>query len=120
MVADGPLGVGRPRAQRDLRATPRGADLRAHPVRRRARLGQVVEWEPPHRLAYLWHLRQDRADATHVEISFAPAAGGTAVTIVHSGWERLGAKGDDLRGRNRRGWGGLLPHFEAFVRDEQG
>jgi uncharacterized protein YndB with AHSA1/START domain len=82
--------------------------------------GEVVEWEPPHRLAYLWHLRQDRADATHVEISFAPAAEGTEVTILHSGWERLGAKAEDLRGRNRRGWDGLLPHFEAFVRAERG
>jgi uncharacterized protein YndB with AHSA1/START domain len=82
--------------------------------------GEVVDWEPPHRLAYLWHLRQDRADATRVEVTFAPAEEGTEVTIVHAGWERLGAKGDDLRERNRRGWGGLLPHFEAFVRDERG
>ena len=82
--------------------------------------GEVVEWEPPHRLAYLWHLRQDRADATRVDISFADAANGTEVTIEHSGWERLGAKGDDLRERNRRGWSGLLPHFEAFVRNERG
>jgi hypothetical protein len=79
-----------------------------------------VEWAPPRRLAYLWHLRQDRADATRVEISFAPAAEGTEVTIVHSGWERLGARGEDLRERNVRGWGGLVPHFEAFVRNEQG
>jgi uncharacterized protein YndB with AHSA1/START domain len=80
--------------------------------------GEVLEWEPPHRLAYLWHLRQDRADATRVEVSFTPADDGTAVTIVHSGWERLGAGGAELRERNARGWGGLVPHFEAFVRDE--
>src|SRR3954469_19561455 len=42
--------------------------------------GEVLVWEPPHRLAYLWHLRFDRADATEVEITFAPAAAGTAVT----------------------------------------
>jgi uncharacterized protein YndB with AHSA1/START domain len=23
--------------------------------------GEVTVWEPPHRLAYLWHLRRDRA-----------------------------------------------------------
>ena len=68
--------------------------------------GEVLEWEPPRRLAYLWHLRQDRADATRVEITFAAAdEDGTAVTIVHSGWERLGARGADLRERNQRGWG---------------
>jgi uncharacterized protein YndB with AHSA1/START domain len=74
--------------------------------------GEVLEWEPPRRLAYLWHLRQDRADATEVEILFVPAGDGTAVTIVHRGWERLGAKGPELRERNTRGWAGLLGHFE--------
>lgn len=73
--------------------------------------GEVVAWEPPRRLAYLWHLRQDRADATEVEITFAGDDRSTTVTIVHSGWERLGARGSDLKERNRGGWAGLLPHF---------
>lgn len=73
--------------------------------------GEVLAWEPPRRLRYLWHLRFDRADATEVEISFAAAPEGTAVTIVHRGWERLGAKGPDRRARNERGWAGLVPHF---------
>jgi uncharacterized protein YndB with AHSA1/START domain len=30
--------------------------------------GEVTVWEPPTRLAYLWHLRRDGADATEVEI----------------------------------------------------
>jgi uncharacterized protein YndB with AHSA1/START domain len=75
--------------------------------------GEVVAWEPPRRLAYLWHLRFDRADATEVEITFErePAGDGTAVTIVHRGWERLGALGPERRERNQRGWGGLIPHY---------
>ena len=73
--------------------------------------GEVLDWEPPRRLRYLWHLRFDRADATEVEIVFAPAAEGTEVTIVHRGWERLGAKGPERRERNRRGWDGLIPHY---------
>jgi uncharacterized protein YndB with AHSA1/START domain len=73
--------------------------------------GEVLDWEPPRRLRYLWHLRFDRADATEVEISFAPASEGTAVTIVHRGWERLGAKGPERRARNERGWAGLVPHY---------
>jgi uncharacterized protein YndB with AHSA1/START domain len=73
--------------------------------------GEVLDWEPPRRLRYLWHLRFDRADATEVEVLFTPAAEGTEVTIVHRGWERLGARGPERRERNRRGWDGLIPHF---------
>jgi uncharacterized protein YndB with AHSA1/START domain len=76
--------------------------------------GQVTRWEPPNRIAYLWHLRQDRADATEVEITFAAAPpAGTSVSIEHRGWERLGARGPERRGQNDRGWAGLLPHFQA-------
>ncbi len=74
--------------------------------------GEVTAWEPPRRLVYLWHLRADRADATEVEISFAAGREATTVRIVHVGWERLGARGADLLARNRRGWSGLLPHYE--------
>jgi len=74
--------------------------------------GEILDWEPPHRLRYLWHIRRDRSDATEVEISFAGRDDGTLVTIVHSGWERLGAAGPDWRDRNRQGWAGLLPHFQ--------
>ena len=70
--------------------------------------GEILEWEPPRRLAYRWHLRQSPAAATRVEISFAAASGGTAVTIVHSDWHHLAQ-----RERNERGWGGLVPRFRA-------
>ena len=76
--------------------------------------GQVTCWEPPHRLGYLWHLRQDRADATEVEIRFtATDDDGTDVSIEHRGWERLGARGPERRRQNRSGWDGLLPAFRA-------
>jgi uncharacterized protein YndB with AHSA1/START domain len=77
--------------------------------------GRVVAWEPPRRLVYTWHLRQDAADATEVEISFAAAGSGTAVRIEHRGWERLGARGPELRERNTRGWAGLLPRYLAVA-----
>ena len=70
-------------------------------------------WEPPRRLVYLWHLRFDRADATEVEVSFEPAGDGTAVTIVHRGWERLGAAAEERREHNERGWAGVLEHYRA-------
>lgn len=74
--------------------------------------GEVTGWEPPRRLAYFWHIRRDRADATDVEITFNERAGGaTRLEIVHSGWERLGDDGAAWRDANRGGWAGLLPHF---------
>jgi hypothetical protein len=78
--------------------------------------GEVTVWRPPEQLAYLWHLRQDRADATEVEIHFVPqGADRTRIEIEHRGWERLGATGGELRNRNRAGWETLLPHFVAAI-----
>jgi len=73
--------------------------------------GEVLVWEPPRRLVYLWHLRFDRSDATEVEVTFEPAGEGTAVTIEHRGWERLGAAAEERRERNRRGWEGVISRY---------
>jgi uncharacterized protein YndB with AHSA1/START domain len=74
--------------------------------------GEVTVWEPPRRLAYLWHLRRDRADATEVEIRFVPQGdASTRVDIEHRGWEALGAEAETWRDRNRGGWATLLPWF---------
>jgi mannose-6-phosphate isomerase-like protein (cupin superfamily) len=82
------------------------------PAGREEDWGEIVLWEPPRRLAYTWHLRQDRADTTEVEIAFTPQAdGSTRVEIEHRGWERLGAPAEERRERNRRGWGGVTPRY---------
>lgn len=82
--------------------------------------GQITRWEPPNRLAYLWHLRQDRADATEVQITFAAdERDGTSVSIEHRGWEGLGARGPERRQQNQRGWDSLLPRFQAAA-DQRG
>lgn len=75
--------------------------------------GQVTGWDPPSRITYSWHLRQDRADATEVEITFAHDGPGTLVSIIHRGWDALGGRGAAQRTLNERGWAGLLPHFRA-------
>jgi uncharacterized protein YndB with AHSA1/START domain len=76
--------------------------------------GEVTGWDPPHRLAYRWHIRRDRADATDVEVRFeAGDRGMTRLEITHTGWERLGAEAETWRDANRGGWAGLLPVFAA-------
>jgi len=78
--------------------------------------GEVTVWKPPTQLAYLWHLRRDRADATEVDIRFVPlGATATRVEIEHRGWERLGSAAGEWRERNRAGWQTLLPHFLAAI-----
>src|SRR6202162_2324415 len=51
--------------------------------------GEIVEWDPPHRLRYLWRIATDRGHATDVAIAFhtLPALS-TRVDVEHSGWER--------------------------------
>jgi hypothetical protein len=78
--------------------------------------GIVTAWEPPVRLAYLWHIGRESADATQVEIRFVPqGASGTRIEIEHRGWERLGAVGEERRAQNQVGWESLLPHFQGAV-----
>jgi uncharacterized protein YndB with AHSA1/START domain len=77
--------------------------------------GEVIDWEPPSRFSYLWHIRSQRDDATTVDIRFTAVTDTvTRVDILHSGWERLGAgRGQDWRDRNFGGWSTLLPHYVA-------
>ncbi len=78
--------------------------------------GEVTVWKPPTQLAYLWHLRADRADATEVEIRFVSQGdAATRIEIEHRGWERLGTAGEQARNQNRAGWQTLLPHFLAAI-----
>ncbi|HTC85939.1 MAG TPA: SRPBCC family protein [Candidatus Acidoferrum sp.] len=79
--------------------------------------GGITTWEPPRRFAYTWHLNTDRSDATDVEIRFTPGDDGmTRVEIEHTGWERLGARGEAWQQRNHAGWSTLLPYYVAATR----
>jgi len=77
--------------------------------------GEVLAWDPPHRLLLSWQLDgefaydPDTARATEVEVTFTPAGGGTRVELDHRGFERA-AMGDALRRgvSAEGGWGGLL------------
>ncbi len=91
----------------------RGADGAEHDW------GEVTDWQPPHRLSYLWHLARDPTDATVVEINFVPVGpGATHVEIEHRGWERLGDTAPLWRDRNQIGWNSLLPHYLTALTQE--
>ena len=64
--------------------------------------GEILVWDPPHRLVHSWHLGRDVA--TDVELRFIPQGDDTLVELVHSGWERHGEYAVDLRASYDSGW----------------
>jgi uncharacterized protein YndB with AHSA1/START domain len=64
--------------------------------------GEVLVWEPPHRLVQSWHLGQPAA--TEVEVRFVPDGDGTRVELEHRGWARLGAEAAEHRANYDSGW----------------
>lgn len=59
--------------------------------------GEVTVWEPPSRLAYLWHIGRGRAEATEVEIHFLPA------DLPPPGWRLSTGDGSDWEWSVTRG-----------------
>jgi uncharacterized protein YndB with AHSA1/START domain len=73
--------------------------------------GRIVAWDPPRRLAYTWHIATEPANATDVEITFAPEGERTRVHVRHDGWDRLGDLGPGWCRTNRLGWSGVVPDY---------
>jgi uncharacterized protein YndB with AHSA1/START domain len=78
--------------------------------------GVVLEWEPPHRAAFSWKPNLSAGPFTRVEVSFSPAAEGTRVELVHTGWELFGAAAEDHRRGYDSGWPRVLDRFAAAAR----
>jgi uncharacterized protein YndB with AHSA1/START domain len=75
--------------------------------------GTILDWEPPVRLRYLWHLFFDPSEATEVEVTFTAREAGTAVRLEQRGWERLGDAGPPRRDRTRQAWAAITGRFAA-------
>jgi uncharacterized protein YndB with AHSA1/START domain len=53
-------------------------------------VGRVRTWEPPSRLVFTWKNEVFAPDEdTEVEVTFAPTARGTLVTVTHRGWAAI-------------------------------
>ena len=86
--------------------------------------GQILEWDPPHRLVMAWQITHqwgyepDLARSSEVEIRFSPEpGGGTRVDLEHRHFERMGPGGQTMRTgvEGQGGWSGLLQAFAARV-----
>ncbi len=74
---------------------------------------EVLEWDPPTRLALAWHPGGAMEDANRVEVTFEEEAFGTRVQLRHDGWEKFGEEAMQRR-RNYVGpsaWGHILDHY---------
>jgi uncharacterized protein YndB with AHSA1/START domain len=75
--------------------------------------GEVLAWEPPHRVRYLWHLFFPRSEATEVDVTFTATPAGTAVRLVQSGFDALGEAGAVRRERTVQGWAAVTARYRA-------
>ena len=73
--------------------------------------GRVLDWEPPTRLRYLWHLFFDPREATEVELTFTAVPAGTAVRLEQRGWDKLGEAASPRRERTGQVWGELTAEY---------
>jgi uncharacterized protein YndB with AHSA1/START domain len=76
--------------------------------------GEVIAWDPPHRVAMSWRPHSMPEPPTELEVTFSARAGLTLVELEHRGWERLS---DGFRGSLYeiyvRGWTTTLGLFAA-------
>ena len=73
--------------------------------------GRITVWEPPHRVAFEWHIT---GIPTEVDVRFARDGDGTRVELEHRGFERL-ENGSARRDSYQGGWGSVLGRYEDFA-----
>ncbi len=79
-----------------------------------ARWGEILVWEPPHRLAYTWHPGYEPDEpTTEVEIRFTAVGDATRVDLEHRGWEALAERAAATRDAYSTGWGTVLDRYIA-------
>jgi uncharacterized protein YndB with AHSA1/START domain len=85
--------------------------------------GEVLTWDPPHRLVLSWRiggdwqLESDPAAASEIEVTFTPEGDGTRVQVEHRHFERHGATAAALAEGvgGDGGWNGLLKRYEEAL-----
>ncbi len=78
--------------------------------------GEILVWEPPHRLVYTWHPGYAPGEGvTEVELRFAAVGDATRVDLEHRGWETLGDRASTTRDAYSNGWLTVLDRYIAAI-----
>ena len=86
--------------------------------------GTITSWEPPTRIVFTWRaVNFAPSEKTEVEVTFAPSASGTLVTVRHRGWSAIrpdhpARHGEDVPrfiGNMGRWWGDLLTSLREYL-----
>ena len=76
-----------------------------------AEWGRILAWEPPARFVCSWYPGRDSDTGQELEVTFRAEADGTRVTLVHTGWERLGEMGPAARTGYDQGWESVIQGY---------
>lgn len=81
--------------------------------------GEVLAYEPGRRFAMTWQLGQPREQSGEVEVRFEPRGPDAClVTLTHTGWERMGERGAQMREGYAMGWASVFgDRFADYARD---
>lgn len=91
------------------RVYERGADGAEHDW------GEVVVWEPPHRVEYWWHIFLDRDRATRVTVNFTSIGLSTIVRLENSGFEVFGDDAPERAERVGGAWQVITERYRENV-----
>jgi len=80
--------------------------------------GEVLAWEPPHRVVLSWKPHPRPTPPTEVEVTFTVEDTGTRVDVEHRAWERLGDGAAQAREEYTQGWPGVLARFEQVANSQ--
>ena len=76
-----------------------------------AEWGRILAWEPPARFVCSWYPGRDSDTGQELEVTFQDEGDGTRVTLVHTGWERLGEMAPAARMSYEQGWDTVLQGY---------
>ncbi len=78
--------------------------------------GEVLRWEPPHRLTYTW-FPGALSGPTEVDVRFVADGDNTLVRIVHAeGDAAMGDRWPERVALFERGWSAVLSAFTDYIR----